>query len=463
MSLRHLLILQPPPAPVSVAMAPAFRLPVAMGPRAITQPGTVVPPIRAWLFGRGDLANPIAELDMTFARQWQDQLNENGTGEFDISLDDPDVAAITDDMVVRFDLYDFAAFTWLPRDRESRLIAEAEEHDQTAHISGPGHIAVFEEALVYPARGVDALPVQEDRNFDWTVVDFDDAAWINATVLATVYEAQNGPRQWPYTPFGQNFPEPDAPVIGPHMATNEAAPGGPCYLRGTITCEGGLHALYALIDNYGEVYIDGQQIIVVSAVDGFINASYLSIELSPGPHVFAVRCVNFDDPEDVHNFPGYRKGQGPMATALSLWKADANGQPVSLVGHADDTWRIVEFPPSPPGMTAGEVIRHVVQEAQVRGAIPFIELGFNDDTDSSGQPWPIVTTISTKVSTDLLTFFREMAATYIDFALDRASWTLRAWVHGTKGDVSNVEAHAVTDPLDPWSGNIVNETVTVKT
>jgi len=60
-------------------------------------------------------------------------------------------------------------------------LSPAEGHGEFAEITGPGHLALLDEAVVYPSRGVQAEPVEDDRAFDWAAVLYDDADWGAAT------------------------------------------------------------------------------------------------------------------------------------------------------------------------------------------------------------------------------------------------------------------------------------------
>lgn len=60
-----------------------------------------------------------------------------------------------------------------------------------------------------------------------------------------------------------------------------------------------------------------------------------------------------------------------------------------------------------------------------RGAIPEVLLGFDDQFDSGGNPWPVTTGISTDVGTNYWTFIgEEMASTYIDVWMGPGDFTL---------------------------------------
>jgi hypothetical protein len=109
-------------------------------------------------------------------------------------------------------------------------------------------------------------------------------------------------------------------------------------------------------------------------------------------------------------------------------------------------------------MTPGEVLRHVIEEAQARGGLPSVELAFTDETDSDGVPWPETTDIATKVGYDLWTFFKELCATYIDLWMEPASFRLWAWNKGGRQTARDPNFRSPTDPLDPMSGNLVNLT-----
>lgn len=445
----RLLPLAPQAAPVeptdlTFIMAPAIRGAIADGPM-VSQPGTVVPPIQAGLYRRSDLNDLVVAFDQSFTRRWQDELNEPGSASCQLLNDDPDLAFLEHSDVIRFTINGYAAFTWLVREIEQLTIAQGEEHDQVTTLSGPGHVAIFDEALVYPSRGVGVLPIEEDRPFNWTSTDYDDSGWTTARASMSVDTAVT---TWPLRPFGDGFPSgTSAQVIWDLPAAGTARPPGDCYFRKEYTSTGGA-LIYAVIDDGGEIYFDGQ--LILSCLTGFATVYTMSLQVTPGEHTIAVHGQNGPGaPDSVFD--------NPAGIAIAVWPCDANGQPVGSSPDVvtDSSWKIVAYPPGPPGMTPGEVVIHCVNEALARGCLPPVTFNFDKETDSAGNPWPEVTDITTKVGTDVLTFFfKELASTYVDLWLEPASWTLWAWVRDQRGWERLITLHAPTDPNDPWSGNL---------
>jgi hypothetical protein len=121
---------------------------------------------------------------------------------------------------------------------------------------------------------------------------------------------------------------------------------------------------------------------------------------------------------------------------------------------SDGSWQCLAYPPTPPGMTPGEVIRHAVSEAQARGAIGEVRLGFDDRYDSGGNPWPVEGNIATKVGTNLWVFIgEEMAATYVDVSMAPGDFTLQAWGKGKRGR-NRGPVLAAAPPTNPDAGNL---------
>jgi LysM domain len=121
-------------------------------------------------------------------------------------------------------------------------------------------------------------------------------------------------------------------------------------------------------------------------------------------------------------------------------------------------WLCAPYPPSPPGMTVGRVVRVLLEEAQRRGALEGVTLDFTDEVDSDGKSWDPVSDIVTKVGTDYLTFLaKELAETYADFWMHPAQRRLSAWRKGTRGVVvPGVSFHGPDDPARETTSNLAH-------
>ena len=465
-----------PPGPDrTIALSGALTGPLPGGV-LITRPGEVVPELRALLFHRPALNAAVAELDGAKDVTWQDRLDAIGDGSLVLGNEDADLTYVWgQDCAVRFELNGRAAFTMLIDDVEHVAIAGGEEHDQVTTLAGHAHIGVLAEAVVYPARGCDRKPWGESRVFSWASLDFDDAGWGRCDPLVTQAPgalqfpgggtrppliAGTGPNgsYWEHG-VDPEWPDTGAWWIWAHWPdSRESAPAGPCYFRKWFTVPDdpaivGLY-VYAVLDGAGDVYLDGE--LVLSCDYGQEPSAMWSqeVEIGPGEHVVAVYCENDIDPEN----DGI---QNPGGVLLSAYGTNASSEWYSIfpLVHTDETWKIVEYPPTPPGMTVGECIRIVVTEAQARGVYPEVTFAFTDEVDSAGVPWAETNDISTKIGTDTWVFIgEELASTYCDVWMAPGDFTLYAWARGGRGRDRNVTFAGVADETDPASGNLAGLT-----
>jgi hypothetical protein len=420
---------------------------------------------------RGPTLAFVTDLPLAREKRWQDQLNQPGSGSVVLQNDDPALPAILDGDVIQFRLDGVVVFAFIVRSRETATIAETPDQ-QTTELAGPGILAVLDRALVYPLPGLDSQPVQDRRLFSWPAYDYDDSAWGNAVEMATVAGVR-GPTVDPDRPLVESedtsywlratmpkWPEPNAwwlwtntgPAGAPIDFALEWSPAGEVYFRKRFTCPDNVIALqyHAVFDGWGELWLDGQQLATGTyGVEPNVNTFNGSIPISGGVHQFAAYVGNDIDPEgdEIHN---------PGALLLAAYAVDAAGgyiAPAPLV-ISDASWKALPYPPATPGMTPGEALRHVIAEAQGRGALTELVVTFTDEADSDGAPWPVAVDIATAVGNDVLAFARELCTTYIDLWLDPATWRLYAWLQDGRGTDRPVVLHGATDPYEPLSGNV---------
>lgn len=402
----------------------------------LRNPSIVTPDIEAALYTLPDLLTPVAQLTLSRDRQWLDPLSEAGSASIALQNDDTALALFADDSAVGFSYKGVRAFTMLCEAMTRVSIDPNEEAKQVTTWAGRGLLAVVEPAQMYPSLGVGSLPIEEDRPFGWQSPVFDDSGWGFATVITNVATAKL------VMGWDPNFPDDTAAVQWGPPGDLTNAPAGSCYYRATFTVSNtGLHLLSALIDNAGVFFLDGQQMLYVPT---FLTTSSVLVFLSAGTHYLAYRATN-----------AVQAVGNPAGVAWTLFETDQGGQPVgSPVAHSSSADLCVPYPAAPPGMTPGRVIRLVVEEAQARGVLADLELNFTDTTDSAGQPWPVTAEIATRVGTDYLTFFRELAGTYVDLWMEPTRLRLWAWNYGTRGVTRAIDFHPPTNPANPLTGNI---------
>lgn len=448
-----------PPAPPPIvllggAIYAGVRLP---GGRLSLASDPTPPPFAAKVFRHPEYETPLLELTGLTNYEWQDRVGESGHGSITIPNLHSDATAVAVDDLVRFEVYGYAAFTAAIGARENAAHVRDDSEAPSTTFTGPGHVGLLSEMVVLPTRGPGVKPVEVDRLFSWPAPQFVDTDWpaaVQIQIQSEVSEDWGGIGDKPLLPDG--WPDPYAYWIFDATGSPSWAPAGTRYARKTFTVDPGVTRVmvYFATDWRGELYFDGQLMLSQDVDAGAWVGTTLTqvVDVTPGEHTLAVWCENDADPEadETHN---------PGGILVSVFSMDPVGQilPGPLV-HTDDTWKLI-YPPSPPGMTVGEVILICLAEAQALGYLEGWEATFTRDVDSNGVPWSEVGDISTKVGTDYLTFvFDELAQTYCDVRAQPGGLVLDAYVKDTMGVSTTVDLHAATDVDDPSTGNLTELT-----
>lgn len=329
---------------------------------------------------------------------WRDEMNGPGSGEFSITLDDAAYSSIqiNDVAVITVDGTDVAAI--LIEEVDERTLNANGGAQQTATYSGGLQGAFMEWAVVAPALGDQAKPIEEDAVFDWRSPRYNpaDDSWADATEIMTVTTAKaGGPGGWPTQPMGQDFTDSTgAFMIWDASGDASEAPAGTdlFYEDVTITTPG-RHGLEVLMDNQGFVSVDGVQVLEISQHDGYHRVSFKRIELTEGTHRLAF---------EVENLGG---ADNPGALAYNLFKTDQQDHPMPgepVVAMSSSSTQVLAYPGPYPGMTVGEILLDLLTEAQDRGALDWITPTFDADEDSNGDPWDREVGVTTKTGTTTL-------------------------------------------------------------
>jgi hypothetical protein len=433
--------------------------PTVNGPFGITQPDVFVPELTVTLHERAAPLALVGELENSFSRQFKDDANDAGSAQLTLDGEDPDVADVTEEKIVRFNVRGVPAFDALLEQVAQATLAQGEEHDQVSAYQGRGKICVLEEGLVYPSLGLGVTPVEDDRTFDWTWNAYDDSAWGPASVMCDVAFAQ---ANWPalgLPRFADGWVNTAELVIWSDDGTyiNALPPSGLTgpdslstnYFRHVFDAPTyGTYRISTVFDNYGEFYIDGVRPppTIVSSGDGFTHMQSADVIMSAGAHIFSAKVSNLSAPLGDTN-------PGALVYDISPLQPDNTVTPGTSVDSSGPWVSILQRQTTAPGVSVGLVIRTLIYEAKFRGCIPEVTLGFDDFTDSNGRPWAVTSLISTKVGTDLLTFLKELSGTYIDFWMPPGDFVLMACTKGQRGTTRDVTIGGPSDPDVPRSGN----------
>lgn len=452
-----------PPPTGTLSLGGAIRSPMAGAPRirlasdelpagswpATGAPGLGVYPLTVINYELPD-DTPMVEVPDFISANWLDQLGDKGTAALEVWNDDPVLASIERSNYLRFRLYGEVAFGLVYESKVATEVDPGEEPRETTTISGCGPNGLLEWAVTYPSRGVHldpftglllgTLPIQRDRVFNWTAPSgtFDDSGWGFATAI--------GPQSGSFA-YWTGLPDASWEDRGAqwiwakkqdpsYPALDQWSPAGPCYFRKDFTVPLGVHRLsiYLTMDAAGTLYFDGDPILSTdngAADPTEIRQAY--VDVTPGQtYTLAAICTNDPDPEGDMI-------QNPAGVLMTAYAADNQGNTTgSWIVHTDATWKIVEYPPFPPGMTPGQALLVLLGEAHARGCIPFITPTFTGLADSAGQPFPEVGDLATKVGNDLLMFTRELAGPYIDWRVNPGDITWDVYVKGGLGMASGV-------------------------
>lgn len=370
----------------------------------------------------------VAGLDDSFARTWQDPLNEVGSGELRLQNDDPDVATVGYAHVIRFSLDDQARFACLVEHKDQVTATTSEEIEEVTTLAGRGTMAVLEEALIGPVGGERRSQFEQDRLFNFAAPELDDADWGPVVTRVQALNPEVDPGSHNTVP--QGWPDPTALKIWQSWPIGaRLTPVGDVYMRRhftTSSSEGtATYRVFVTADDGFEVWIDGQYVIGEVTPFMWNETTDTEVVLDDGDHVIAVKGTNLDFGDNVAwvLVSVYALGDGGVTLA-------------SVVVHSDADWIGVGYPAHPPGFSPGEVLRVLVEEAQARGALEGVELSFTDDVDTAGIPWPNTPDIAFEVGSDLLSALKQLCETYMDAAMAAGSFTLYGWVQ--RGDVTGV-------------------------
>jgi hypothetical protein len=417
------------PAPIDVRLASEDR------PVGLT----------AKVFRGTDHRHPVATLTAATERGGQIRLSDAGEGHLTVANRHSDRDTVACDDIVRFELDGRAIHQWVVTDQQSATVREAPA-DQVTTMAGPGVLGLWAEAPVFPSLGVDRQPVERDRIWSWVSPSpiYDDSSWDAAVELTSgVTDWWNGV---------SNFPGGLASGLGSFWIWGRPsdytwAPPGDCYFRRTFTVATATrYAFFFVADDRARVWIDGVEQIRSESWDNSNGSLFApQFDLSAGDHTIAVWANN--NPGGATNNPSGVRGVLCPVTPTG----EVSGAPALVT---DDSWKVLSYPASPPGMTVGEVLIGLLAEWQDMGFMTGWDVTFSATHDSQGLPWP-VGEFGTKVGTDGRTFLvDELAGTYIDVRASNGGLVLDATVKDTLGTTRTLTLEGPTG-RDPATGNLL--------
>lgn len=392
------------------------RAPVAGRLRLSYQSASFAPDVGATLWDP-EHNTQLADLALARSRSWFDPYNDQGNGSLILQNDDDDLALAAQlHNLVDFTYRGENAATMIVEQTERKHIDVGEEGEEYTTISGRLHVVAFERAVMYPTLGVDNQPVENGRYFNWTSPFYDDSGWGAASIVTDAATAKAA--LW----MTADYPDDTASILWASDGTILSAQPGHCWFRGVINSGLSIPArVYLWGDDSAQLAIDG---VLVVGTD-FPNVEHADFGLSAGLHEIAVHCEN--------NAPG-SFATTPAGVAFSIYGTDIYGNLTGLGWNSGAWMNMVPYQTDPPGITAGFVLLEVVAELQARGILAGMTVTFTELADSYGNPWPLLSNVTSAVGVDMLTLLTEMAdAGYIDYWMTPAMFEFNAVVGGTRG------------------------------
>lgn len=366
----------------------------------------------------------LAALTRTLRREWLDELNREGSGTFQIGLDDADVAVIDWDTIAAFSIGGAIRFAARVEQMPAATRARGENAEWLLTCSGRGILSVLDDAKLLPELGIGRIS-PDYRLFNFASTYYNDGAWgpaIERKLVTTAGDPYpDAPQKWPSVLNGAYWIAPQADSGTPPQ------PVGKWYARRnfTVTNEGDYRLFLSADDGY-RAFLDGKEIGGETRAYLWGETKYHDLGvLDAGNHLIAFEVENIDRPDnEATNISSLIFGIVEMAAGGTGFG--------DVVVFSDDATNVLPYPGDEPGMTPGDVILIPIQEEQLLGGLPGVTWDFDVILDSDDDPWPLVN-VGFPVGTSLLDIVKAMIETSVDVRMGPDSLTLHAWIkpHGT--------------------------------
>jgi hypothetical protein len=376
----------------------------------------------------------LASLTHDRNRKWKDTLSEVGTWSLDLLARDTEAAYLLPDRIVRFELDGVVRYGGVIAQPDRKSIDQAEEVGELLNVTGAGLLAVLDRAIVYPELGVGRLSSSQ-RYFTFAASAFDDSAWTAAVQIKR--QGDTTVAQWVGStgaPSPDGWPDPNAWWIWSRAQTGATPPQpvGASYFRKSFTLAAQTPvSIYITADDGYELYLDGDLVNSELAAFMWANTTRIDVLLSAGTHELAIAGTNIDRPST--------ESTNVAGILCSVMQATQGGDSVgSVIVHTDSSWKCSDYPTTAPTMTAGTILKTLIDEAQARGALTGLSYDFTGSHDSAGNAWTVAVDVNYQVGMSYLDVVRNLAGVAIDVRVDPATLTLQAYNIGTLGSVKAV-------------------------
>lgn len=386
----------------------------------------------------GSLLGTLAE---DGGRAVSDKKNDAGAWAVAVPRDAAEAAWIQTYNVVRFLVGGTVCFSGRIGPRDQQTLDPGEEAREMRSIGGPGILDTLRDARVDPHPDVTLR--HDTRYFTFAAIDYVDwGSWDPAVELFRQDDADESlygtdvPASWPdptaYWIWGTALSDP---------LDDPPQPIGKCYFRRSpnLTTTGDCALLIACDDKY-RLFVDGVFVGENGEAHMFREYDRYNLFLEAGVHDIAIECENIARPVSSTNSAGL---------LFAMYRTIDGGVLDDLMIHSDDDWQVLAYPAAPPGMTPGEIMNVIIEEAQARGALAIWSVDFTDSLDSNGDAWDHELDITVRVCAEKVhDVLLKLAEADVDFAVDHETLTLRMFNKGGLNTGGAVEPEVGVDLLD---------------
>jgi hypothetical protein len=266
----------------------------ALEPAAAASEGTTAPvEVQIW---KPDNTQMLAVADGRMKMQWLDDMNDSGSGSFDLSRWDP--KATTQNLA----LFNLVRFVYAGRTRFASRIEERHltvsgsgDHEaQIWQIQGRGVLAMLADAVLYPEYGINEF-TRKERSFFYGSKE---GAWY---VASEWFQPRGLPRSavpadHPWHGHPADWPDPDAQWIWPSDPNTLSNPGTVWFRSKFVLSSSATVTVYASADDQVTLFVDGFPALATVSGEkhSFRAAPKFAIRMTAGEHLIAAEVMNSD-------------------------------------------------------------------------------------------------------------------------------------------------------------------------
>lgn len=364
----------------------------------IVQPAEAVDYLRVEVY-QPDGLTKISELPRRQAPSGQEPLNEVGSGDLTVRLDDAIIQAYPEILefgnIVKCFLASQCIHGFRIKTRKTTHVSDAQWSGYVKTVSGPSVMHLMDDFIVqHDLPGAPQNRSLDTRPFTWAAPPgswYNDAKWqgsYNSSPQtdppSDFNQAPNQRSKWENPP---NFPDENAQWmwIHPEPSFNEGNFNPPPlkglrYYRKTFTTANKmLVRLYSSADEAYTVYLDGEEVISGSGEEtGYTQLETRKIILRAGQHTVGI----------VQKFEAQVVADGADAVIFTMMKLNTKAKPTEVVVHSDSSWLTTWRRPV-PSWKRTNVLRKAVTEARARNneSANRLLFGFTEERDTHGRRW----------------------------------------------------------------------------